>query len=119
MRSMVRKPRLCGVNWYSMPGFPDRQPVSLFLLALRLLAGLRRRRSFLGLLLAFLDDFRLGGSGSHFGASFSRRLRDRFFHGSDVRNRLVWVRNELHFTVVRQIGDAQHLSKDEMADLDA
>src|SRR5437879_8581846 len=128
-RSMVRNPKLCGVNWYSIPGLP-RPTISftrvsswllaasyqrLFLLFLLRLLGLLRC-SFLGtfafdFLLALLDDLGLGRSDGSLDSGGFRCRRHFFLDRYDVYHGLVRVRKELQFFSMRQVRHAQHLAE--------
>src|ERR1039458_9221423 len=126
IRSIVKNPRLCGVNWYSIPGLPKptisftrirssllAHSSHLFFLFLLGLLGLGFGLGLafnlalglaftLGLLLALLNDFGFSRS--------CRRLRHRlrsrnhfFLHRGHVRDHLVLVGQKLQLFVVREV----------------
>src|SRR5437868_10574925 len=144
-RSSAKKPTLCGVNWYSMPGLPN--PTISFTsrksfvhrrsaanaqakttnlacaarqrcVSLLFLAALFARLGSLVVrfLLALLDDLGLGGS--RFRCHRIGGRCDLFFlHGTDVGDHLVGIGDELEFAPVRQVSHAQHLAEAQLADV--
>src|SRR3984957_720324 len=146
IRSIVKNPRLCGVNWYSIPGLPKptisltligSQPSALsrrlkptargqklflvFLLGLFglcLALGIAFALSFtLGILLTLLNDFRFCRSRRRIRHCF--RSRNHFFlDGGDMGDHLVLVSQELQLRIVRQIFHAHFDAEYQVTDID-
>src|ERR1700686_1546593 len=87
-----------------------------FLLRFLGLLGGRFRALFTRLLLALLDNLGLG-SDSSFGCNCLRRGHDFFLHRNYGGHWLVWISQELNLVPVRKIRYAQHLPKDQLADI--
>ena len=68
------------------------------------------------ILLALLDNFRLGRSRAF--SSHSFRSRHNFFlHRGDVDHGLALVGNELDLVALRQIGNTNHFAEDQFTDI--
>src|ERR1700691_5273528 len=147
IRSIVKKPRLCGVNWYSIPGLPkptisftlissqpsaisrqlkptvnSQQLFLIFLLGLLSLLGLRLT---FGIALGLFTLGILLALLNDFGFSRGcRRVRHHFgsrnhflFHRGDVRDHLVLFGQELQLFIVRNVLHAHFDVKHQVADI--